>query len=232
MLRSIWAWSPEARSRRWRAGRSPAGAGDTPELVRVAGERVITMQPPGACLEIAGDRVRWVHDNAPWRRRRERSRPAADRLGYDALPDAIPEGVRFLRRRDRPSSCLRTSPGGRTVRWLTDDSPEPKGGQCTGRFVWPFRCCDGRGVFRGRAHRGPGQFIGRAHSGTPDDNPAQHAERGCSRAAVWFAGVIIDLAPAGGEKIREIREHVGGRPSTVRLTSGPGSRATGRSCAA
>ena len=52
----------------------------------------------------------------------------AERSDYQALPDAIPEGVRFIRRRgDVVVLVMESHPAVRTVRWLADNSPVPFG---------------------------------------------------------------------------------------------------------
>jgi hypothetical protein len=61
---------------------------------------------------------------------------------YLALPDAIPEGVRFIRRRDDVVVLVvEDLPQARTVRWLAEDSPHPKGPSAryeTVRLSFPF----------------------------------------------------------------------------------------------
>jgi len=61
---------------------------------------------------------------------------------YQMLPDAIPEGVRFIRQRgDVVVVVMETHPSVRTVRWLADDSPVPYGKGAvyrTARLAFPF----------------------------------------------------------------------------------------------
>ena len=67
---------------------------------------------------------------------------AAQRADWQALPDAIPDGVRFIRRQgDVVLLALEEPPAVRTVRWLTDDSPAPFGPKAryqTARLAFPF----------------------------------------------------------------------------------------------
>jgi hypothetical protein len=64
--------------------------------------------------------------------------------GSDALvlPEAIPEGLRFVQRRgDTVALVLEEKPQVRTVRWLADDSPSPYGRGAvyrTARLAFPF----------------------------------------------------------------------------------------------
>jgi len=61
---------------------------------------------------------------------------------HPPLPDAIPESVRFIRRRgDAVVLALEEKPALRTVRWLKDDSPAPYGRKAvyeTVRLAFPF----------------------------------------------------------------------------------------------
>jgi hypothetical protein len=64
------------------------------------------------------------------------------RTDSQALPDAIPEGVRFIRRRgDAVVLVLEERPQVRTVRWLAEHSPAPMGRGATYRtaqLAFPF----------------------------------------------------------------------------------------------
>jgi hypothetical protein len=67
---------------------------------------------------------------------------AARRADSQALPDAIPDGVRFIRRQgDAEVVVLEEPPAVRTVRWLHDDSPAPFGPRATyqtARLAFPY----------------------------------------------------------------------------------------------
>jgi hypothetical protein len=67
---------------------------------------------------------------------------AARRADAEALPDAIPDGVRFIRRRGHVEVVvLEEPPAVRTVRWLRDDSPAPFGPRATyrtARLAFPY----------------------------------------------------------------------------------------------
>ena len=79
------------------------------------------------CIEIAGDRVRCKQDG-----KEVLAVALADFLAIVAqhsevlaLPDVIPEGVRFLHRRgEAVVLVIEEKPQPRTVRWLADESPE------------------------------------------------------------------------------------------------------------
>ena len=179
------------------------------------------MQPPERRLEIAGDRVRWVHDNAPVVEAPLGSVLALlrDRLGYDALPDAMPEGVRFLRRRGQAVVlALEDQPQVRTVRWLTDDSPEPKG---EGATYWTVRLALPFVVmvvaFFGGALTGIQELFYRtrplrnADDSLSQPNMLNVAASGGRPCWLCLKALTTDLAPLPwDEKIREIREHVWG----------------------
>lgn len=66
----------------------------------------------------------------------------SERADAFALPDAIPEGVRFVRRRGPGVVVvIEEPPQLRTVRWLADDSPQPFGPSAVYRTVslaFPF----------------------------------------------------------------------------------------------
>jgi len=66
----------------------------------------------------------------------------AGRVDFSALPEAIPEGTRFIRRRgDRVVLAVEEPPGVRTVRWVTADSLIRLGPQAsyrTARLSFPF----------------------------------------------------------------------------------------------
>ena len=77
------------------------------------------------------------------------SAPLKDFLGavvarseHQTFPEAIPEGVRFIRRRgDVTVLVLEERPALRTVRWLADDSPDAYGKKAvyrTARLAFPF----------------------------------------------------------------------------------------------
>jgi hypothetical protein len=66
----------------------------------------------------------------------------AERSDALPLPEAIPEGVRFIRRRGEATVLvIEEKPQLRTVRWLVDDSPAPFGNKAkyrTARLAFPF----------------------------------------------------------------------------------------------
>jgi hypothetical protein len=67
---------------------------------------------------------------------------AARRAPSQALPDAIPDGLRFIcRQGDVEVAVLEEPPAVRTVRWLRDDSPAPFGPRAsyeTARLAFPY----------------------------------------------------------------------------------------------
>ncbi len=96
------------------------------------------------CIEITGERVCCRQDG-----KEAFSASLADFLARVvthsdsiALPDAIPEGVRFIRRRGEVVVLvIEEKPQMRTVRWLADNSPVPYGQGAvyrTARLAFPF----------------------------------------------------------------------------------------------
>jgi hypothetical protein len=95
-------------------------------------------------LEIAGDRIACTQDgrevvSASLQDFLALVRERGDQL---ALPDAIPQGVRFiLRRGEATALVIEEPPVARSVRWIAADSPAPKGARAryeTVRLAFPF----------------------------------------------------------------------------------------------
>ena len=95
-------------------------------------------------IEISGDQVACRQDGD-----QVLSVPLADflnalgsRADQQVLPEAVPDGVRFVRRRGASTVLvMEERPQVRTVRWLTDKSPVPFGEKAvyrTARLAFPF----------------------------------------------------------------------------------------------
>jgi hypothetical protein len=102
------------------------------------------MPPSTTRLEIAGDRLVCTHAELEVLRVSVEDFVTAVRAGADhmALPDAIPEGVKFIRRQgDLVVLTVEDPPQARTVRWLAEGSRAPKGPAATYdtvRLAFPF----------------------------------------------------------------------------------------------
>jgi hypothetical protein len=176
---------------------------------------------PPERLEIAGNCVRWVHGQAPVVEAPLGSVLARlrDRFGYDALPDALPEGTRFVRRRgDTVVLVLEDHPQVRTVRWLMDDSPEAKGRGATyhtPRLAFPFVVMV-VAFYRGSLTGVQELFYRTSPLRHPDDglgrpNMLNVAPTGDHPCWLCLKALTSDLAPLPwNDKVREIREHVWG----------------------
>jgi hypothetical protein len=93
------------------------------------------------CIEVVGNRV-----SVKQYGKEMLSAPLSDFLAtlvehrdHCCLPEAIPEGVRFIyRRADTIVLVIEEKPQVRTVRWLSDNSPVPFG-PATAQRDWPSR---------------------------------------------------------------------------------------------
>lgn len=141
---------------------------------------------------------------------------AAGRADVQALPDAIPDGVRFIRRQaDVVVLGLEEPPAVRTVRWLSDDSPAPFGPGATyqtARLAFPYVVIIvglRDGALTGRAQC----FYRVAPLRTLDDallfpNLRNVAKAHGQLAWVCLRKIGVDLAALTWvEKVRQIREH-------------------------
>jgi hypothetical protein len=169
-------------------------------------------------LEIEDDKV--IYRTGPWSvlaaPLREVLAAAARRDDCEAFPDAIPDGLRFHRRRgDVEVVVLEEPPAVRTVRWLRDDSPAPFGPLAryqTARLAFPYVVMI-LGL-RAGALTGRGQCFYRV---TPLQDLADpllfpnlrnvaHAHG--QLAWVCLRKMKVDLASLPWtEKVRQIREH-------------------------
>ena len=173
------------------------------------------------CIEIAGDRVRCKQDG-----KEVLAVALADFLAIVAqhsevlaLPDVIPEGVRFLHRRgEAVVLVMEEKPQTRTVRWLADNSPVPYGPgavYCTARLAFPFIVIIV--ALRGGALTGYQQCFYRTAPVQRLDDPLffpnlYNVAKGY-RQQCWLclANLRKNLAPlAWEEKVREIRTHLWG----------------------
>jgi hypothetical protein len=172
-------------------------------------------------LEIIGERVLCRMDG-----REARSAPLADFLravvehsDHLPLPEAIPDGVRLLRRRGEAMAlAIEERPQVRTVRWLADDSPVPYGPRAvyrTVRLAFPFIVLVV--VLRRGGLTGYQQCFYRAAPVQRLDDPLffpnlYNVAKGYGQQC-WLCLVNLrkNLAPLPwGEKVREIRRHLWG----------------------
>jgi hypothetical protein len=172
-------------------------------------------------IEIVGERVVCKQDG-----KESVSVSVADFLGALVarsdqllLPEAIPEGVRFLRRRgDAAVVVIEEKPQLRTVRWLGDESPAPYGRKAayrTARLAFPFVIIVI--ALRGGGLTGYQQCFYRTaplqQLSDPLCYPNLYNVASGYGQACWLclANLKKDLSPLSWEeKVREIRKHLWG----------------------
>jgi hypothetical protein len=172
-------------------------------------------------IEIVGNRVIYKQDG-----KEAATVPVADFLTCVAeqsdsylLPEAIPEGVSFIRRcGDAVVLVIEEKPQMRTVRWLTDDSPAPYGPKAiyrTARLAFPFVVIVV--ALRNGSLTGYQQCFYRTaplqHLSDPLCYPNLYNVANGYGQACWLclANMKKDLSTlAWEEKVREIRRHVWG----------------------
>lgn len=142
-----------------------------------------------------------------------------ERSDHMLLPEAIPEGVVFVRRRgDAVVLVIEEKPQLRTVRWLSDESPVPYGKGAVyraARLAFPFVVIVV--ALRGGAITGYQQCFYRTSSLQRLDEPLSLpnlynvAEAYGLKAWLCLASLRKNLAPLSWEeKVREIRKHLWG----------------------
>jgi hypothetical protein len=172
-------------------------------------------------IVIAGDRVVYRQDgaNAVTTPLTDFVAGLSERADASALPDAIPEGVRFIRRRgDVVVLVLEEKPQVRTVRWLVDGSSVPFGAGAVyrqARLAFPFVVAVI--AFRRGALTGYQQcFYRTAALGQASDellcpNLLNVAEAYGQKCWLCLAQLQTDLMSLSwSEKVREIRRHLWG----------------------
>jgi hypothetical protein len=142
-----------------------------------------------------------------------------ERADLFPMPEAIPEGVRFVRRRgDGVVLAIEEKPQVRTVRWLADDSLAPFGRGAvyrSARLAFPFVVAIL--AFRGGSLTGYQQcFYRTAPLSQPSDpllvpNLYNVASGYGQQCWLCLANLKTDLRPLSwNDKVREIRRHLWG----------------------
>jgi len=171
------------------------------------------------CIEIVGEQVHCKQDG-----KELLSASLADFLPMVAvrsdvlvLPDAIPEGVRFIRRRgEAVVLVIEEKPQVRTVRWLSEDSPSPYGRKAmyrTARLAFPFIVIIV--ALRGGALTGYQQCFYRTAPLQRLDDPLflpnlYNVAKGYGQLCwLCLANLSKNLSPLSWEeKVKEIRQHL------------------------
>jgi len=172
--------------------------------IEIAGEEVVCRQDGSAVLTVP---------------LKEFVTALAERTDSSALPEAIPEGVRFLRRRgDAMVLVMEERPKVRTVRWLADESPAPfaKGAiYRMARLSFPFVLVIV--VFRGGRLTGHHQCFYRTEPFEKLTDPLLYpnlynvAEGYGQKCWLCLASLQQDLRPLSwNDKVRAIRAHLWG----------------------
>ena len=172
-------------------------------------------------IEIVGDQVVCLQDGTKAFGASVKDFVAAlgEQADLLALPDAIPEGVRFIRRRGEiVVLVMEEQPQLRTVRWLVDESSVPFGTGAvyrTARLAFPFVVV--AIAFRGGGLTGYQQcFYRTAPLSTPSDplflpNLYNVADGHGQKCWLCLAGLRTDLtALTWNQRVREIRRHLWG----------------------
>ena len=172
-------------------------------------------------IEIAGDQVVCRQDGTKAFAASLKDFLAAlgERADSLPLPEAIPEGVRFVRRRgDTVVLVLEEKPQLRTVRWLADESSAPFGKGAiyrTARLAFPFIVA--ALAFRGGGLTGYQQCfyrtepLGRFSDPLCLPNLYNVADGYGQKCWLCLANLQIDLGPLSWDaKVREIRRHLWG----------------------
>ena len=172
-------------------------------------------------IEIAGDQVACRQDGTKAFAAPLKDFLAAliERADCTLLPEALPEGVRFVRRRgDAVVLVLEETPQVRTVQWLTEESSAPFGAGAiyrTARLAFPFVIAVL--AFRGGGLTGYQQCFYRTQPlGLLSDplflpNLYNVADGHGQKCWLCLANLRSDLRPLSwNDKVREIRRHLWG----------------------
>jgi hypothetical protein len=135
-----------------------------------------------------------------------------------AMPEAIPDGVRFFRSRNQVTVLvLEDAPQVRTVRWLADDSPAPYGPGSvyrTVRLAFPFVVTVA--AFRGGGSTGYQQCFYRTEPLRSEDDPLflpnlYNVADGHGQTCWLCLNLHRDLTKLSwAERVAEIRNHLWG----------------------